>query len=147
MADINKFFSKSEQDAIVKAIKTAEHNTSGEIRVHIETHVNKSETLDRATEVFHMLDMHKTAARNGVLFYLAIADKAFAIIGDEGIHAAVPKDFWHAVKDTVISHFKKDNFAEGLTSGIILAGEKLKQFFPLQSDDKNELSDTISVGN
>jgi len=145
MTEIQKFLSKEHQLLIVDAITEAEKNTSGEIRVHVETHANKP-TFERAVEVFNMLDMYKTEARNGVLFYLAIADKAFAIIGDKGIDAMVPKGFWDDIKDKVITQFKQDAFAEGLKQGIIASGEKLKQYFPIQADDKNELPDSISVG-
>jgi len=145
MTDTNNFISTAQQEAIVAAIKDAENNTSGEIRVHIESHTDKP-AMDRAIEVFHSLDMHKTAAQNGVLFYLAYADKAFAIIGDKGIDTVVPKDFWESVKTLVLSKFKEEAFTEGLILGISAAGEKLKQYFPFQKDDKNELSDAISMG-
>lgn len=145
MAETDNLISKAQQEAIVAAIKAAENNTSGEIRVHIESHTDKP-AMERAIEVFHSLEMHNTAAKNGVLFYLALTDRTFAIIGDKGIDAVVPKDFWESVKTQVISKFKEEAFADGLILGISAAGEKLKQFFPHQKDDKNELSDTISMG-
>jgi len=145
MTEAKSFLTDEHQKLIVAAIKEAEKNTSGEIRVHVENHANKP-TFERAVEVFNKLEMFKTEARNGTLFYLAIADKAFAIIGDKGIDKVVPKGFWDSIKDKVISHFKQGEFAEGLKSGILATGEKLKQFFPLQTDDKNELPDNISIG-
>jgi len=145
MTDAKKFLSEAHQLLIVDAIKEAEKNTSGEIRVHVETHAKKP-TFERAVEVFNMLDMYKTDARNGVLFYLAIADKAFAIIGDKGIDDVVPKGFWDSIKDKVITQFKQNAYAQGLKLGIIATGEKLKQYFPLKADDKNELPDNISIG-
>lgn len=145
MVDAQKFITTTQQEAIIAAIKMAEANTSGEIRVHLETHANKP-TFERAIEVFNNLEMYKTDARNGVLFYLAVADKSFAIIGDKGIDNLVPKNFWDSIKDLVIAQFKIEAFADGLILGITATGEKLKQFFPLQKDDKNELSNTISIG-
>ena len=137
------FFSKEEQHNIVAAIKEAELNTSGEIRVHIENHC-KEEALERAAEVFYDLKMDRTAARNGILFYLAVKDHKFAIIGDEGINRNVEHDFWNDIKDEMIAKFKENRFAEGLIAGILKCGEKLKTYFPHQSDDVNELSDEIS---
>jgi len=145
MTQVKEFLSKEHQELIITAIKEAEKNTSGEIRVHVESHAKKP-TFERAVEVFNMLNMYKTDARNGVLFYMALADKTFAIIGDKGIDAVVPKGFWDSVKDIVIAQFKKNAFAEGLELGIVAAGKKLKQYFPIQIDDKNELPDTISIG-
>ena len=137
------FFSKEEQQMIVAAIKEAELDTSGEIRVHIENHCKK-ETLERAAEVFYDLKMNQTAARNGILFYLAVKDHKFAVIGDEGINKKVEHDFWNDIKDQMIFNFKENKFADGLVAGILKCGERLKEYFPYQSDDVNELSDEIS---
>ena len=137
------FFTKEEQQKIVAAIKEAELNTSGEIRVHIENHC-KEEALERAAEVFYDLKMDRTAARNGILFYLAVKDHKFAIIGDEGINREVERDFWNDIKDEMIYNFKENKFTEGLIAGILKCGDKLKKYFPYQNDDVNELSDEIS---
>jgi uncharacterized membrane protein len=139
-----KFFTASQKNAIESAIAAAEKETSGEIRVHIETSC-KIDVLDRAAFMFAKLEMHKTAQRNGVLFYLAVNDRKFAILGDAGINANVPKDFWNNVKDLMLNHFKEGKYTEGLVAGIALAGEKLKEHFPYnQAIDKNELPDEIS---
>ena len=137
------FFTKEEQQKIVAAIREAELNTSGEIRVHIENHC-KEEALERAAELFYDLKMNHTAARNGILFYLAVKDHKFAIIGDEGINREVERDFWNDIKDEMIYNFKENKFAEGLIAGILKCGDKLKEYFPHQNDDVNELSDEIS---
>jgi len=145
MPEATEFLTPAEEEAVIAAIQQAEKNTSGEIRVHIENHAEKP-PLERAQEVFLSLGMHATTARNGVLFYVGVADKSFAIVGDEGIDKAVENDFWDCTKDTAIDHFKQGRFADGLVAGILKAGERLKQYFPYANDDKNELPDTISKG-
>jgi len=145
MPEATEFLTPAEEEAVIAAIQQAEKNTSGEIRVHIENHAEKP-PLERAQEVFLALGMQATAARNGVLFYVGVADKSFAIAGDEGIDKVVESDFWDSTKDAVISHFKLGRFADGLVAGILRAGERLKQYFPFADDDKNELPDTISKG-
>ncbi|MDD3892719.1 MAG: TPM domain-containing protein, partial [Bacteroidales bacterium] len=122
-------FTAEQKTFVVNAIKQAELNTSGEIRVHIESK-SKESVLDRAADVFAMLKMHLTEQRNGVLFYLATGDKQFAILGDAGINEKVPNDFWETIKDMMQQHFKNVEFALGLAKGIEMAGEKLKEFFP-----------------
>ncbi len=141
-----EFFSKSEEEQIVAAIKAAEKNTSGEIRVHIEASSKEKDPLERAVQVFQELEMHQTEARNGVLFYLAYEDHAFSIFGDQGINQKVPVGFWDSTRDQMQTAFKKLAFAEGLIAGITEAGEVLKAYFPYQSDDQNELDDSISKG-
>lgn len=145
MAKTEAFLSKEDEQEIVQAIVSAEKNTSGEIRVHIEERSEKA-PLDRAQEVFFELHMNETKDRNGVLFYVGISDKKFAIIGDEGIDKVVESDFWDCTKDIVIANFKGGNYKKGLVEGILRAGERLKKYFPYQSDDQNELSNEISKG-
>jgi len=139
-------FTKQEEAKIVNAIKTAEKNTSGEIRIHVEKHCKTEDTYERAIDVFEELGMTNTEQRNGVLIYMAIADRKFAIIGDQGINDVVPPNFWDTTKNLMIEHFKKGEMAEGFATGILHAGEQLKTHFPYQDDDENELDDDISYG-
>lgn len=138
-------FNKKQQESIIEAIRLAELNTSGEIRLHVEPKC-AGDAYERALQVFAELKMHETEQKNGVLFYLAYKDKKFSIVGDEGIHNKVKDAFWNEVRDILTLHFKQDNFTEGLVEGIAKAGEKLKSFFPYQSNDSNELSNDISFG-
>jgi len=140
------FFTAEQRDTIKQAIIDAELNTSGEIRVHIETWC-PGKVLDRAARVFRKLKMDNTELRNGVLIYLAVRNRKFAIIGDGGINAKVGNDFWDDVKSAMTNHFKTKNFTEGLVEAITEAGIKLKTHFPYQSGDVNELPDDISFGN
>ena len=140
------FFSEKQVQTIGSAISAAEENTSGEIRVHIESRC-KGDELACATKVFQKLGMHKTDLRNGVLFFLAVKDKKFAVVGDEAIHKNVPEGFWEMVRDKMLSHFKQEKFTEGLCEGIAMTGAELKKYFPFSSSDKNELSNEVTFGN
>ena len=142
-----KFFFKAEEEKqIIQAIRDAEDKTSGEIRVHVEPKC-KDDSFKRALDVFADLEMHKTKQHNGVLFYLAYDSHKFSIVADEGINKVVPEHFWEDIKDMMEEKFKNGDFLSGLTQGIALAGEQLKQFFPSQGGgDKNELTDEISEG-
>jgi uncharacterized membrane protein len=140
---VEDFFSKEQKKQITDAIAQAEQNTSGEIRLHMEGHC-KIDVLDRAAYLFGKLNMHETAQRNGVLFYLAVHDRKFAILGDVGINKVVPANFWDEIKQAMLAFFKEGKFTEGLSKGILMAGEQLKANFPHQKDDVNELPDEIS---
>jgi len=144
MSKVEDFLTVVQEQEIIDAIRLAEKNTSGEIRVHLEKSTEK-DTLERAKEVFYFLKMDTTKEQNGVLFYVAVDDKKLSIIGDKGINDLVPNDFWNTIKKNVISQFKKGNYTEGLIHGILESGVKLKQYFPYQNHDKNELPDSISL--
>lgn len=140
-----KFFTEQEESQIVGAIKQAELNTSGEIKVHVESKC-ADHAFERAIEVFASLQMDTTRQRNGVLFYLALEDHKFAIIADTGINEEVQEGFWQEIKQQMQADFKKGKVAEGLSSGILATGQALRAYFPYQENDENEISDDISKG-
>ncbi|MFZ5430664.1 MAG: TPM domain-containing protein [Bacteroidota bacterium] len=145
MENFWKTFTAQQKALLKRVIEVAEMDTSGEIRVHIENRCQE-DPLDRAVHVFAKLEMHMTQKRNGVLFYLAVKDRQLVILGDAGINAIVPPDFWNNITETVLSFFRDGKFTEGLAEGIRMAGEQLKRHFPYQADDVNELPDDISFG-
>jgi uncharacterized membrane protein len=145
MSKVEVFLTKAEEQEIVNAIGIAEKNTSGEIRVHIEKQTSIA-PIERAVEVFHQLQMEQTQDRNGVIIYVAVKSKQFAIYGDKGINEKVGHDFWDCTKDVMANQFKNGNFKQGLIDGILRAGEQLKTHFPYQDNDTNELSNEISRG-
>ena len=152
MSKVEEFLTSEDEAAIIDAIRIAEKNTSGEIRVHLEATSISAENnehvdaFDRAVEVFDMLNMQNTEAKNGVLIYVAVNDRTLVIMGDKGINDIVGQNFWESTKNIIINHFKKGNMKQGLVEGILMAGEQLKKYFPYSKDDKNELPDDISVG-
>ncbi|MCJ7465500.1 MAG: TPM domain-containing protein [Maribacter sp.] len=145
MSRVADFLTSEEEEEIVQAILEAEKNTSGEIRVHIETHA-KQDHLQRAKEVFHLLKMDNTKEENGVLIYVAVNDRKFSIYGDKGIHKAVPTNFWESTKDIIQAHFAQGNFKQGIVEGITKAGKELQDHFPWNHGDTNELSNEVSKG-
>jgi len=137
------FFSKKEKGQILAAVQAAEKNTSGEIRVHLECYA-RGPVYGHAQKVFQRIGMTKTAQRNGVLIFLATGNKKFAVLGDIGINEKVPDGFWNDVAQIMQEHFKQNKFAEGISEAALRIGEKLKNFFPYQMNDENELPDGIS---
>lgn len=143
---IKEFIEKEGQTRIVDAIKAAELNTSGEIRVHIESKCGDN-VLERAVYIFNYLKMHRTEAHNGVLIYVAVESRKFAIIGDTGINSKVPDGFWDNIKQKMGASFALGDYVGGLSTAIEQAGHSLKEYFPYSKDDVNEQPDDISFGN
>ena len=141
------FFSEQEKKSIVQAIEQAEHRTSGEVRIYIESHCADNDPVTRAKELFLQLKMNETAARNGVLLYLAMKDRKLAVYGDEGIHQKVGDTFWNAAVKHMLEQFNKKNFTAGITEIIHQIGEVLTTHFPYdENGDSNELPDEIVFG-
>jgi len=138
---IDKF---SERE-IVEAIRKAESGTSGEIRVH----VNRAATRDamaHARKFFRKTGMHRTRERNGVLIFISWKSRAFAILGDEGIHRVAGNTFWNETRDRMKAHFSKNELKEGIVDGVRSVGDKLAAHFPPRASDNNELPNTVTQG-
>jgi len=143
-----EFLSHDEKEVVLHAIREAEQKTSGEIRVYIENHCRYVDPIDRAAELFFGLRMDQTRDRNGVLVYIAVRDRQLAILGDEGIHQRVGKEFWAKEVHEMLVEFHADHYAAGLAKVITEIGEALHMHFPYDGKtDKNELPDDIVFGN
>ena len=140
---VSSFLTPPEREQVAAAIRQFEASTSGEIRVHLAARTAGAPTA-AAAKVFQRVGMARTRDRNGVLFFVSIRDRRLAVIGDRGIHAAVPADFWSNVIARVEAHFSQGRFAEGLIDGIGMAGNALARHFPPRPDDVNELPDAIT---
>lgn len=146
-----QFLDEDDFDAIMRAIAAAESRTSGEIRVHLERRVPRRlfgrapDVLVRARHVFDRLGMHRTAERHGVLIYLAIEERRLAVVGDEGIHAHVGDRHWHAVRDLMIERLRANEPREAIVCAIDAVGRALAEHYPRRPDDRNELSNDVSV--
>lgn len=151
MFDLFGLFSKpslpeDEELRIVKAIQEAEQGTSAEIRVHLGRSLRGKPALDVAQHAFRKLGMHHTQLRNGVLIYISLKDRAFAIVGDNAIHQCVTGAFWEEVKTEMQELFRQEKACEAICHGVARAGEKLKYYFPASETNPNELTDEISRG-
>lgn len=145
MPHLEDFLTEQEEQEIIEAIRIAEGETSGEIRVHIEQKCNM-DIYEHALEVFHFLKMDNTKQQNAVLIYVAIDNKTFVIYGDKGINDVVNADFWNSTRDKIASQFKNGNFKQGLIEGVKEAGKVLAEHFPWEHGDHNELDNSISKG-
>lgn len=142
-----KFFSQQEESTIVEAIRQAEQQTSGEVRLFVESKNRFVDPLDRAAEIFMQLQMHQTANRNAVLVYMAVTHHEFAVYADEGIYKKAGQVFWNDAVKGMISEFRKDHISEGICEVVYKIGQLLKSHFPYDpSTDKNELPDDIVFG-
>ena len=138
-----EFLSNIDMTSLVEAIKTAEHQSTGEIRVHIDS-TTESQNAKVAYEIFKSLNMEHTVHRNAVLFHVNFEQKYLTIIGDTGIHKVVKQSFWDHLHDNITHEFSKENYCGGLKSAILKTGVELKKYFPLEGENENELSDEIT---
>jgi uncharacterized membrane protein len=142
-----EFFSAVEKEQIVESIRQAEMQTSGEVRVYTESRCRFVDPLDRAAEVFWHLKMDATKDRNGVLVYVAMKDKQFAVLADEGIHQKVGQAFWNQEVAVMRKHFVNAQPAAAIVAVVNDIGQALKTHFPYDNaTDKNELPDDIVFG-
>jgi len=141
---VRQFVSEADLEAVRHAISEAEAGTSAEIRVHLD-HRCPGDPIARAAAVFQRLGMDRTPARNGVLVYVAIADRKLAVIGDRGLHERVGEAYWQRLVADVLTRFREERPRDGFLHAIGELGAALRRYFPRGSDDRNELSDEVSI--
>jgi uncharacterized membrane protein len=142
-----QFFTPAEQQRMVEAIQKAEKNTSGEVRVFIESKCKYVDPVDRAQEVFFSLKMDQTKDRNAVLLYMAMDDRQLALFADEGIYQRLGSEYWNKQVKKIISAFTKNDYTGGICLIVEDIGKALQDHFPYAANDKNELPDDIIFGN
>lgn len=141
------FFTETEKTDIVQAVKAAETNTSGEVRVFVESKCKYVDAIDRAREVFYYLEMNNTELHNATLVYVAMKDKQMAVFGDDGIYQQTGEAFWKNALQKMSANFKQENIAHGIIATIGDIGNALHTYFPYDAEtDKNELPDDIVFG-
>lgn len=141
------FFNEEEKKQLVDAVQKAEQQTSGEVRIYVESKCKFVDALDRAQEIFVSLKMHETELHNATLIYVAVKDRQAAVFGDEGIHQKVGEQYWKDVVTKMLLQFKTQKLVDGVCQGIHDLGQALKTHFPYNSStDKNELPDEIVFG-
>jgi uncharacterized membrane protein len=138
------FLSPGDLEAISRAIAAAETGTSGEIRVHLEQ-TCLGDPVARAVELFEQLGMHRTALRHGVLLYLAVEDHRLAVVGDRGIHERVGEAYWRALATVTAARLHGARPVHAIVDGLGEIGRTLARHFPRRPDDRNELSDEVSI--
>ena len=140
------YFSLQEKQMIAHAIQQAELQTSGEVRVFVESKCNYVNAIDRAKEIFDKLNMHKTENKNAVIVYVALKHKQLAIFADDGIYKKTGVQFWNDELNLMIDYFKNENIVDGITKVVEHIGEALKTHFPFQRNDTNELPNDVVFG-
>ncbi|MFY7964904.1 MAG: TPM domain-containing protein [Chitinophagaceae bacterium] len=140
------YFTPHQKKIIVDAIKQAERQTSGEVRVFIEIKCEYVNAIDRAKELFEKLDMHNTEERNAVIVYVALKHKQLAVFADAGIYQKTGVKFWNDNVQSMLSHFNKEDYVEGIETVVLAIGKALNTYFPFDKSDVNELPDDIVFG-
>ena len=140
-----EFLGLIDQQRVVDAIKSAEQETSGEIRVHVQPRARGGDIRFVAERTFERLGMTKTSRRNGVLLFIATEENQFTILGDKGIDEKVPAGFWDDIAAKLTTRFRNGEFTDGIVEAIGAAGDHLKSYFPRMEGDVNELPDEIDV--
>ena len=141
-----ELLTETEKKQLVQTIREAERLTSGEIRLYVESHCTYVDPIDRAQEIFLQLGMEKTRLSNGVLLYIALKDRQYAIVGDKGIHEKVGNTFWKEKAQIMLTHFRNNEVINGIDACIREIGDTLCTYFPFEAGDENELPDDIVIG-
>ena len=95
----------------------------------------------RAHEVFAQLRVWDTAANNGVLVYLLLADHR--IVADRGLDGRVSDEQWRGVCQLMEERLRSGDAEDAAVAGIAAVSDLLAEHFPRVAEDvdHNELPD------
>ena len=141
-----EFLSQLDHNRIVDAIRGAEAETSGQIRVYVQRGGLAGDPVIEAQKQFHKLGMQATKERNGVLIFVLPRAHKFAVLGDEGVHQKCGDEFWQQLVERMRAHFQSENFTKAMVEAIEEVGQLLARHFPKTSAPRNELPDEIVEG-
>ena len=148
---VSRVFGRSTLNNIEAAIEASEAEHAGEIRFAVEGGLDGAPLFkgqsarERAIELFSQLRVWDTQQNTGVLIYLLLADRAVEIVADRGIHAKVESQEWSKICRQMEAAFKQSNFEGGVVTGVQTVTRHLKQHFPSDTYDGNELPNKPEV--
>ena len=136
-------------DRIAQAIADGERQHGGQVMFAVESDLPlallwKGVTArQRAEHAFALLRTWDTAANNGVLIYLLLADHAIEIVADRGLHARVDAAQWRQVCDLLHDQLNGKGREEAVLAAVARVSQLLALHFPpdLAGRTGNELPD------
>ena len=151
--NLKKFLSEEGMTAISAAVKEAESRTSGEIKVLVvQSSINPGDKITheeaantRAEKEFMNLGIQQTEGHTGVLIMVSLDERQVVVKADKAIDEKVEAGTWDFVVTNIIDGIKRNVPAEGICAAVRWVGQYLAQYFPIQEDDRNELSDGVEL--
>jgi len=130
---------------IERAIGAAERLHAGEICFAIESALPLAELWhgvtprERAVHVFSLLRVWDTAANNGVLIYVLLADGAIELVADRAVATRIPPAEWERLCREIETAFGSGHYGEGALAAVRALGAHLARHFPAPRGDGDEL--------
>jgi hypothetical protein len=130
---------------IERAIVAAEKRHAGEMCFAIESALPLAEvrngvtSRERALHVFSLLRVWDTAANNGVLIYVLLADGAIELIADRAVAACIAQLEWDELCRRIETEFAAGHYRDGALMAVRAVGAQLARHFPAQHGESDEL--------
>ena len=101
------------------------------------------EVGEAATIAFFTENLYRTRAENGILLFISVFEHRVWVLGDRGINEKIPPERWQEIVDLVTDGIKNDRQCQAICDAITRIGETLREFYPIETDDKDELHNLI----
>ncbi len=153
-SDVRRALPEAALKRIEDRVAASEKRHTGEIRVCVEAGLpwsylwRRLTARDRAVTLFGKLRVWDTAANNGVLIYLLLAEHAIEIVADRGLNAHVSHAQWQSIVHGMREAFRAGRFEDGLNAAVDAVDALLARHFPLAEGEANpnELPNRPIVG-
>ena len=98
-----------------------------------------------AQRAFHEHRLTDTRQATGIMIYASLFERIVVVLADRAINETHDQPTWDGVRDIVLEGFKRERPAEGYANAIAECGRILKEDFPIQHDDTNELPNHLRL--
>ena len=114
------------------------------LRLLIPRAVCEARVDARVRRAFHEHGLHRTRHATGVLLYVALLERRFAVLGDRGVNEAMPPGSrWDDIVSGVTQALRNGDAVAGLADAIRQCGDWMGRALPLRGENRNELSDRV----
>jgi uncharacterized membrane protein len=137
--------------AINAAVAAGERLHGAEVRVAVEAAFglrqlwHRVTPRERAVDVFSQLRMWDTAANNGVLVYILLAEQDIEIVADRAFSGRVPPTAWTDICSDLAAAFRAGDHRDGVIRAVERVHALAAPLFPPAGPGQDELPDATVV--
>ncbi len=99
----------------------------------------------RALNEFYNKRVHHTQRSTGILIFVSLDEHRALVIGDDLISEKLNSEDWQEVVQLLLNGIKSKKMAQGFLDAIERAGELLKNNFPAEKNNANELENHLII--
>jgi putative membrane protein len=105
----------------------------------------QEEVSQMAFQNFFSYKVNETKGQTGIMIMVSLFERRVEILADKGINDKVPEGTWDKIVENLIFSIKSKNLNDGMSLAIDECGKILKEYFPVEGENPNELKNRLII--